>query len=51
LIQFTTPYPPPRELGNSLLLREKSLEVQPTIDKELVSGGPIPWAKDSGVLS
>jgi hypothetical protein len=31
-----------------LLLCEESLEVQPIVDKELVSGVPVPWAKDSG---
>jgi len=42
-----TPYPPPSKLGRSLLLCEESLEVQPTVDKELVSGGPVLRAKDS----
>jgi hypothetical protein len=39
------------KLGHSLPLCEKPLEVQPTIDKELVSGGPVLRAKDSDVMS
>ena len=45
----TAPYPPPSELGKFLLLCEKSLEVQPTVDKEPVFGGPVLQVKDSGV--